>query len=150
MIKLSANLSKKVPIGDVPYSSQQFGAAMEIEVSDSASPDEITKRLKMLYDMLSRSVDDQIASSNNPAAEEPQSQSAPDAFPSRSNNGHASLAQVKAIFAIAKERGVGRDGLTNTLRRDFGVDKPEDLTVRQASEVIDRLKKLEAAHENNR
>ena len=150
MIKLSANLSKKVPIGDVPYSSQQFGAAMEIEVSDSASPDEITKRLKTIYDMLSRSVDEQIAGSHNSADEEPQNPSSSDSFPSRSNNGHASLAQVKAIFAISKERGVGREGLVNALRRDFGVEKPEDLTIRQASEVIDRLKKLEAAHENNR
>jgi len=30
MIKISANLSKKVPLPGVDYSSQQFGAAMEI------------------------------------------------------------------------------------------------------------------------
>jgi len=49
LIKLSANLSKKVPVPDVEFSSQQYGAAMEIEVSyrarmkgrDSGGMDEV-------------------------------------------------------------------------------------------------------------
>jgi hypothetical protein len=49
----------------------------------------------------------------------------------------ATAAQVKAIHAVARERGVDLAGL---LQAQHGVRKPEALTVRQASWVIDHLK----------
>ncbi|MEI6236350.1 MAG: hypothetical protein WCT04_25110 [Planctomycetota bacterium] len=61
MIKLSANISKKVPIPGCEYSSQQFGASMEIEVSDADKSDEIQTRITELYGLLSSSIDAQIA-----------------------------------------------------------------------------------------
>lgn len=61
MIKLSANLSKKVPIPGLEYSSQQFGASMEIEVSDADMPHAIQARIHELYALLSNSIDPQIA-----------------------------------------------------------------------------------------
>jgi hypothetical protein len=61
VIKISANLSKKVPLPGVEYSSQQFGAAMEIEVSDADQPEAIHGRIRDLYALLSQSVDEQIA-----------------------------------------------------------------------------------------
>ncbi|MEI6232911.1 MAG: hypothetical protein WCT04_07660 [Planctomycetota bacterium] len=61
MIKISANLSKKVPLPGIDYSSQQFGAAMEIEVSDADQPEAIHGRIRDLYALLSQSVDEQIA-----------------------------------------------------------------------------------------
>ena len=45
--------------------------------------------------------------------------------------------QVRAIRAIAQR---GHADLTGVLRDDFGVDRPEGLSVTQASELIDRLK----------
>jgi hypothetical protein len=41
MIKISANIRKKVPIVGADFSSQQYGAAMEIEVPDADKPDVI-------------------------------------------------------------------------------------------------------------
>jgi hypothetical protein len=61
MIKLSASLSKKVPMPDVEFSSQSYGAAMEIEVSDSADSQEITQKLQSIYGLLEKSIDQQIA-----------------------------------------------------------------------------------------
>ena len=66
MIKISANLSKKVPLPGVEYSSQQFGAAMEIEVSDADQPEAIHGRIRDLYALLSQSVDEQIAGAAQP------------------------------------------------------------------------------------
>ena len=40
-------------------------------------------------------------------------------------------------MALARRAGADLDGL---LRDDYGVARPEDLTVRQASRVIDLLK----------
>ena len=60
MIKLSANPSKKVSMPDVEFSSQQYGAAMEVEVSDAADAQEITGRLEAIYKLLEKSIDQQI------------------------------------------------------------------------------------------
>jgi len=60
VIKISANVSKKVPIPGMEYSSQQFGAAMEIEVSDADKYDAIQSRIHELYGLLSNSIDAQI------------------------------------------------------------------------------------------
>ena len=48
--------------------------------------------------------------------------------------------QVKAMWAIARSRSLD---LEETLQTECGVERPEDLTVREASEFIGRLKKLQ-------
>jgi len=74
MIKISANISKKVPIPGTEFSSQQYGAAMEIEVSDADKPENVQGRIRELYQALSVAIDEQIGAatqggpaSNNPA-----------------------------------------------------------------------------------
>ena len=66
--------------------------------------------------------------------------------PSRTANGHARTArlrkpatanQVKAIATIARQQGANLEGL---LRAEFGVDRPEQLSLAQASQLIDTLK----------
>jgi hypothetical protein len=49
----------------------------------------------------------------------------------------ATPGQVKAIYAIARSQQVDLDGL---LRDDHGVERPEDLSLAQASQLIDQLK----------
>jgi hypothetical protein len=159
MIKLSANLSKKVPMPDVEFSSQSYGAAMEIEVSDSADAPEITGRLEAIYKLLEKSIDGQIAhaSTGKTAPMQPQKRpflgepnGKPPAEGSNGNgsprrgNGHASPAQIKMIFAVSKDKGMDRNGLIELLKADYGVEKPDDLSVKQASDVIGKLQKLGA------
>jgi hypothetical protein len=81
----------------------------------------------------------------------------PSAAPSRNTNGHANgngrtdavsagrsrarkpgtENQVRAIRSIARRQNADLDGL---LRQDFGVELPEELSLKQASELIDKLK----------
>jgi hypothetical protein len=49
----------------------------------------------------------------------------------------ATASQVKAIFAIARAQHADLEGL---LRDEFGVDRPEDLSLPAASKLIDQLK----------
>jgi hypothetical protein len=49
MIKLTANVSKKVPMPDLEFSSQQYSAGMEVEVASGASGEEIQKKLQALF-----------------------------------------------------------------------------------------------------
>lgn len=49
--------------------------------------------------------------------------------------------QVNALWAIARSRNLD---LEETLQAECGVERPEELTVREASEFIDRLKAVTA------
>ena len=156
MIKLSANLSKKVPMPDVEFSSQQYGAAMEIEVSDAADAQEITSRLQAIYGLLEKSIDQQIQAASRSQTSTPTRQpflSGGDNGGNGGNNGgngsfrrngHATPAQIKAIFAVCKDRNVSREDLVRLLQADFNVSKPDDLSLKAASDLIGRLQKMEA------
>ena len=52
----------------------------------------------------------------------------------------ATANQVKAILAIARSQ---RADLERLLRREFDAERPKDLTVKQASDLIDLLKNSE-------
>ena len=160
MIKLSANLSKKVPMPDVEFSSQQYGAAMEIEVSDAADAQEIAGRLQSIYGLLEKSVDEQTgqASAGKSAPAQPQkrpflgdtsgkphTEGGNGNGSSRRGNGKASPAQIKALFAISKDKGMDRTGLIELLKAEYSVERPDDLSIKAASDLIGRLQKLEGA-----
>jgi len=159
VIKLSANLSKKVPIPAREFSSQSYGAGMEIEVSDGADAQEITQRLQNIHGLLEKSIDDQMAraGAGKTAALQPPKRpfldegigSPPPSNgdgngSSRPGNGRASPRQVKAVFAISKDKGMDSNDLVELLRAEYAVDRPEDLSVQHASDLISRLPKLEA------
>ena len=64
-----------------------------------------------------------------------------DAASNTSTNGRtqprmATAKQVKALFAIAKQRGFD---LTKIVRDRYALDRPELFTIQQASELIDSL-----------
>ena len=158
MIKISANLSKKVPLPGVGYSSQQYGGSVEIEISDSDSAEAIQEKMRRLYAMLSRAVDEQIQAASKPvtsvaAATTPQ----PDPVPAPAGgNGNgsrsgvaqyprrpvsATAAQQRAIFAISKRLGMELPVLLS----DYDVRDVGELSVRDASRLIDSLKQRQAA-----
>lgn len=159
MIRLSANLSKKVPLPGIDYSSQQYGASLEIEVSDADKPAEIHARIKELYGLLSSAIDEQIGVPASvktlpPPAPAPQAPVSQPVQPQRNGfatgrnrivaqtNGNgrrgvnATEAQAKCIYAICKSQGLD---LASVLA-DFNVADARDLNVCDASQLIDRLK----------
>ena len=154
MLKISAHISKKVPLPNVGYSSQQFGASLEMEVSDSQKPEEIQDRLRRLYAVISRSIDEQIAqvgiSPSVPAAAKseavaPTSRAATASASTPNGNGArhvtATAAQQRAIHALAKHTGKTVEEVLSP----YGVDDPANLSVRKASELIDALKSGQSA-----
>jgi len=140
MIKLHANLSKKIPIEGLDYSSQSFSAGIEVEMGAGATDGEIRERIAQLNQVLESAIDAEIAarSGGRPQA---------DARPARrwngSNGGNgngsgqkrrsggkATGAQLRAIFGIATSSGIGREDLLNWIRGEYGVADPEALTIR--------------------
>jgi hypothetical protein len=167
MSKLTAVLSKKVPIPGFDYSIQQFTCGLEIELPAEDKQDDIRERIRHLYAFLHDVVNGEIRDSVNRLPELPaehQSQtpvrngrrwsgsyqggsqrghwgSPHGGGPRRYNGGgRATQAQVKAIFGIAKSLGMPREELLQLMRERFQTDEAEQLGVRQASQFIEYLK----------
>lgn len=65
MIKLTASLSKKIPIAGMNYSSQSFLAGLEVELSDAAALPEVQQRIREVYQLLELSINEQITAHQN-------------------------------------------------------------------------------------
>jgi len=61
MVKLIANVAKKMPLAGVPYSNQEFAAVLEVEVPDNTPDASIQERYRELYALLGQTVEEQIA-----------------------------------------------------------------------------------------
>jgi hypothetical protein len=153
-VRLSGSISRKIPIKGVEFSSQSFGASLEIEIN-SADAGVVQAQLAQLYASLNQGIDTQIAAASQPAAA--QSQPTPPAQPRNgvssvnrvaaiaNGNGKrvlATEAQQRAIFAICKAQNLD----IAAVLADFSVADSKDLHVRDASKLIDQLKARAAAH----
>ena len=142
MIRISSSYSKKVPT-DVQFSSQQYHAGIEIELPDTVAGDRdaMKEKLRSMYRLLKESVDEQIQAAGNGQHLHSQHQGRASGHGQQpgNNGGHdrrATKAQVRAIYAIASR--AGQD--VPTLARQHGVDSPEKLSLKQASQLIEQLK----------
>ncbi len=156
MIKLVANVSKKVPVAGVEYSSQSFMAGVELEVSDGATREQIQERIRDVYATLEKTIDGEIRARNGGGAEDAERQTAHEPAnrlpPANGGNGrgngngrHATQAQIKAILAIGRSLGVNRSQLIERVEEEFNVKKLDDLSIGDASSLIERMKEKQAA-----
>ena len=157
MARLTAGLSKKRP-GPEEFSSDCFTAGMEIEISDSLTPEQIKQRLAQLHGLLESEVDQQVAralalQTTTPGAwngdcRRVQTQAKPSGVAPTKPAGQAndtgrkpiSEPQQRAIAAISKAAGLSRERVLDMARERFGVKSIEVLTVGDASKLIDCLK----------
>jgi hypothetical protein len=97
---------------------------------------------RALYRVLEGAVDEQLNGTLRRSAQKQLPKETRKGLSERVNgNGRkATAAQVKAIFAIAGERGIGGEELAGMLQEEFSVRRPEELPLRDASSLIDRLK----------
>jgi hypothetical protein len=152
MVKLSGSISRKVPIEGIQYSSQSFAAGMEVEVSDGEDPNVIRERIRELYTLLSESIDEQIAGSQNaaPASNgqqqaappparryvQPQNpQAAPAAAPARAGNGNGRPANRVAApvgnGGNGRKTAAGETACSDAQRKCiFAITKSLGLTVK--------------------
>ena len=156
MIKLSANVSKKVPMPDVEYSSQNFSAGMEIEVGSNSSKAELKEKFRSLYALLATSIEEQIDDAGGELPQNGPRERTRQTVTSRRSRGNggngkggngssgggraATEAQVRAIYAIADDRGYSKQDLRELMTGAFGVQAPGALSIGQASTLIDTLK----------
>jgi hypothetical protein len=131
------------------FNSEGFGVSFTVELDQSLlnQPKELQRQIDYLYREAESALDQQVndggSSSRNGSS---------DRQPNRNGNGQSNgngnnmtAAQSRAINAIAKRLGVTP---ADECHHEFGLELKE-LTVRQASQMIDHLKQLEQPASRN-
>ena len=167
-VKLNIGLSRKV--GEASFGSRGASINLEVELDNGVlnDPGQLRDRVQDLYVLARQSVDEELQRPAEAGPSEPShtngnghgriSHSAND---SRHKNGHANghatngqsptngnghgrievaratQSQIRAIFAISKRQGLDPHTVINDRYR---VHKMEELTIREASALIDDLK----------
>jgi len=143
--KLSVGLQKK--LGLPGYSSIGASCHVEFEVETSLMESNLEgfhKKVHSAYSACQQAVNEQLAryqstSTNlsDQSRSQLNSQTDPNPHQVRQESSRATRNQLRSIFAIARNQGL--DPL-QLVRKRFNLDQPEDLTIREASSLIDELK----------
>ena len=162
MLKLTASFSKKVPVEGADYSSQSYHAAVEVEIPDGQTPEQLQTRIRQTFEMVRNSVESELHNGHNPAApietapvpgsKEKPAESAPvggnGTAPAANGNPvqKASGKQIKFLSDLAVKHQLDLKELDAIARGEFKVSAGcNDLTRKQASAFIDRFQQIVVA-----
>ncbi|MCE9603305.1 MAG: hypothetical protein K8U03_00205 [Planctomycetia bacterium] len=163
MLKLNVGFTKKV--GESNYGSRGAAVNLELELDSSLVGDAVRlkDRIRQLFGLAKASVDEELAAgavqpaaNGHTATERAGSQANGDGSATvqtngRSSNRHrdgtraATASQQRALTAIAERQGIV---LGDKLHAMFGVRDPAELTITEASSLIDELKGAAGANGN--
>ena len=135
MLKLNIGYNRK---DSADFCSRGASVNLEIEVESGLvrDPDKLQGKIDYLFELAKTSVDAKLAA-NELASNAQNGNGANGNSNGRTNGRRATASQVRAIHAIANRQ---RLDLPGELRQRFGVDRPDDLEISQASELIDAIK----------
>jgi len=143
MLKLNAGFSRKV--GEPNYGSRGASVNVELEVESSlvGDADALMNRIRNLFSIAKRAVDAELNGT-------PASQDTANSQTNRQGNGsrngqttdsepvrNATVSQLRAIRTICNRQGLDAAQLAN---ERFQVDDLNELSLREASTLIDHLK----------
>jgi hypothetical protein len=122
-LKLNIAMSRK--IGEPNYGSRGATVGLEMEVDSSLAdqPRQLHERIARLFRLAKQSVDRELGTNDATNVE-------PDVR-------LATPAQVRALHAIANRQQLD---LTAVIQTRFGVMRPDQLSLQQASQLIDAIK----------
>jgi len=142
-MKVSVGLTKK--IGETNYGSRGASVNVELELESSlvGEPAKLQERIRQIFGIVRTSLAEELNGNGHGAGQN-----------ANTTNGHAKTeghgsnagarqpraatqSQVRAIHAIAKSQGIQ---LARLLRGRYQFDRAEELSIKQASELIDSLK----------
>lgn len=144
-LKLNVGASQKV--ADQNYGSRGASVNLEIELDSSLVTDaaKLQERIRQLFGLVRTSLAEELNGNGN-ALSNGNGNGNGQAQPT-DGNGHgasrsggqrqATQSQVKAIHSIARNR---RIDIAQFLSTRFHVSRPDDLSIKEASQVIDDLK----------
>ena len=140
---LTLTVSQSKKIGEPNFGSKGASVTLQIEVDSSlaSNPSQLQQQIGELFQQ-SRAAVEQELFGRDAAPAEPRNGSPPangnaNGNGSRTNGRRATQSQVRAIHAIANRQ---KTNLVPLLSQRFQVGRPEDLSISEASNLIDSLK----------
>jgi len=159
-LRLNVGASKKV--GETNYGSRGASVNVEMELDTSlvSDPAKLQDKIRQLFALVRTSLAEELnggghapnGTRNGNGAQEHHAHTNGGADQSavpdnRQRNGSprpATQSQIKALFAISKSQHVN---LSQLLRERFNVSRPDDLSIKEASQLIDSLKSANGREE---
>jgi hypothetical protein len=141
MIKINAGFSRKV--GEANYGSRGASVNVELELESNliGDPNALSARIRGLFDIARQTVDQELggAASNGQTPANGHTSNGNNQAPAKNDQPirYATASQVRAIRSICQRQQLNHDRLAN---ERFRVNAVEDLTLQQASALIDELK----------
>ena len=139
MLKLNVGFNRKV--GEANYGSRGASVNLELELDSGlvGDPDKLRDRVRQMFLLAKASVDEELNGQATPTSN------------GSSSNGHgtngngrrrdatrrATASQVRALHASCDRSGIE---LADKLRAAVGVSEAEQLSITEASQLIDELK----------
>lgn len=147
MMRLNASFSKKVP-AEGEYSSQSYHCAVEVELADQLSSQEIQAKIHETFALVRDAVEAELHG-NAPKAEtvrpplrvvrQPEA-SARGGAPARGGTEKATNRQIKYVLDLAKSQGIGLSDINARVQKTYRAESVYDLNRGQASQLVDELK----------
>jgi hypothetical protein len=137
-LKLNAGLSRKVADGN--YGSRGASVNIELELDSGLvdDPPKLREKVHKLFNVIRTSVDEELnGHGHGKPAEQPSATGNNGASPPAKQPRPATESQVKAIHAIARSRHIN---VAQFLKERFQVSRPDELSIKTASQAIDELK----------
>lgn len=142
MLKLNVGFTKKV--GEANYGSRGASINVEVEVDSGliGDADRLKDRIRQLFALAKTSVEEELAVQSHKGI----GANGHEANGKTSDNGHgarrdgtrrATASQIRAIHAIVDRQ---RLDLAALLHERYGINDPTELSITEASELIDSIK----------
>jgi hypothetical protein len=137
-LRVNVGLSKKV--GEENFGSRGASVNLELELDSNLAnePGKLQERIRQLFGLVRTSLAEELNGASNGHTSSLLSNGSQPKPPA--NFRRATQSQVKALHAIAKDR---RLNLVALLDERFRVNRPDDLSIKQASDLISSLKTAE-------
>lgn len=145
MLKAIVSYSKKIPVPDSQYSSQNYSLSLEAEITETDAT-AIQARLSQTFQLVKDQVEHELANGNGKGrpAKAPETGTQPAGKPTGAVD-KASNKQIKFITDLAGQRNIALSDLNADIRKRYGVGGLYDLSRKQASDMLDSLNGKKAA-----
>ncbi|MBL8829273.1 MAG: hypothetical protein JNM18_19980 [Planctomycetaceae bacterium] len=139
MLKINVGFNRKV--GEANYGSRGASVNLELELDSGlvGEPERLKDRIRQLFGLAKASVDEELHSqpgTNGHANGSNGNGNGPSHVRRRDNTRRATASQVRALNTIAERRQLH---LASLLQERFGIREPAELTITEASSLIQDL-----------
>ena len=144
MLKVCTSYSKKVP-GSEQYSSEQFHASVELELSDALKPEELQDRIHQTFGLVKSTVEEEIGSlSGHGPANRNGNGNGNGRSEKPAGNGSitkATNAQIKFITSLATDQEIQLSDLNQYIQDNYRVESLYELSKKDASGLVQQLQR---------